>query len=112
MKKYKNRSPYAVVTILIMTLLANSFFISKAVLAAESESKEAVQFNANTTLADNLTALKGKTVTVALSSGQTITGMVGEVKGNLLHLVKLSQKDFYDALVVLDHISAIETKVR
>jgi hypothetical protein len=37
---------------------------------------------------------------------------VSDVKGNLLHLAKLSQKEFYDALVAIDHITAIETKVR
>jgi hypothetical protein len=112
MKRSKNGSTYAIMTVLLMVLLANLFFISKVALAAEPESKEAVQFNVNTSLADNLAVLKGKTVTVSLSSGQTITGMVGDVKGNLLHLVKLSQKDFYDALIVIDHIGAIETRVR
>jgi hypothetical protein len=112
MKQSKISSTYAIVTVLTMILLANLFFISRGALAVETDSKEAVQLNVKTSLADNLAALKGKTVTVALSSGQTITGMVGDVKGNLLHLVKLSQKEFYDALIVIDHISAIETKVR
>jgi hypothetical protein len=112
MQTSKRRSTYAIMTVLTMVLWAGLLFISKEALAAETESKEAVQFNVNTSLADNLAALKGKTVTVALSSGQTITGIVGDVKGNLLHLVKLSQRDFYDALLVIDHISAIETKVR
>ncbi len=73
---------------------------------------EAVQFNVDASMADNLSMLKGKTVTVYLASGQTITGTVNDAKGNLLHLVKLSQKDFFDALVAIDHIAAIDTKAR
>jgi hypothetical protein len=73
---------------------------------------EAVQFNVSTSMADNLSLLKGKTVTVYLVSGQTITGTVNDVKGNLLHLGKLSQKDFFDALIAVDRISAIDARVR
>jgi small nuclear ribonucleoprotein (snRNP)-like protein len=68
--------------------------------------------NAAIPLADNLIALKGKTVAVSLSSGQTMTGVVKEVQNNLLHLEKLSQKEFFDALIRVDQIIAIEVRVR
>ncbi|MEN6438640.1 MAG: hypothetical protein ABFD97_08655 [Syntrophobacter sp.] len=74
--------------------------------------KETAQFNVNTSMVENLTTLKGKAVTIYLASGQTITGTINDVKGNLLHLGRLSQKDFYDALVAVDRISSIEMKVR
>jgi hypothetical protein len=63
-------------------------------------------------LIENLAALKGKTVTVTLSSGQAVSGVVKDVKNGLLHLEKLSQKDFFDAVVVVDKISAVEVRVR
>ncbi len=85
---------------------------SISLISSAAAGTEPAQFNVNTSIADNLTALKGKIVTVYLTSGQTITGTVNEVKGNLLHFIKLSQKDFFDALVSIDHISAIDTKVR
>ena len=88
------------------------FMTPRGVLAGDTEAKPSFQFNVNTSMADNLTALKGKSVTVTLSAGQTITGIVGDVKGNLLSLSKISQKEFYDALVSIDHISAIETRAR
>jgi hypothetical protein len=69
-------------------------------------------FNLSASMADNLSMLKGRTVTIYVASGQTITGTVNEVRGNLLHLVKLSQKDFFDALIAIDRIAAIDTKVR
>jgi small nuclear ribonucleoprotein (snRNP)-like protein len=68
--------------------------------------------NAAIPLADNLVALKGKTITVSLSSGQAMTGVVKEVQNNLLHLERLSQKEFYDALIRVDLIVAIEVRAR
>ena len=112
MRRFQSRRMVAMSTVTIVVLLSSLLFISTGALAVEAGSKDAAQFNVNTSLSDNLIALKGKIVTVTLSSGQAMTGTVGDVKGNLLHLVKLSQKDFYDALVVIDRISAIETKVR
>jgi hypothetical protein len=37
---------------------------------------------------------------------------VKDVKDNVLHLEKISQKEFYDALIRVDLISAIEARVR
>ena len=70
------------------------------------------QFDISASMQENLSMLKGKTVTVYLATGQTIIGTVNDVKGNLLHLTKLSQKDFFDALIAIDRISAIDTRVR
>jgi len=93
----------------IAAVLGPSLIYAESVMAAETD---AIQFNVSASMADNLFMLKGKTVTVYLASGQTITGTVNDVKGNLLHLIKLSQKEFFDALVEVDRISAIETRVR
>lgn len=104
-------SKHTLVAIIALTMLFgfNLFLNAKYVPAAEPE---AAQFNVDTSMAENLAMLKGKSVTISLASGQTITGVVSNVKGNLLHLSKISQKEFYDALVAIDRISAIETKVR
>jgi hypothetical protein len=80
--------------------------------ACAAEAKGAVQLNAGITLTDNLVALTGKPVTVYLAGGQSMTGIVKEVKNGLLHLEKLSQKDFFDALVSVDKIAALDTRVR
>ncbi len=56
--------------------------------------------------------LKGKIITVTLSSGQSVSGVVHDVKNGLLHLEKLSQKEFYDAIIVVNKISAVEARVR
>jgi hypothetical protein len=71
-----------------------------------------MDFNISQSLADNLLACKGKSVTVTLQAGQSVTGLVKDVKNDLLHLEKLSQKEFYDALIVLTHVCAVEVRVR
>jgi len=109
MKRLTKKQTLVTLIALAMIFGGNIFMTATIVSAAETE---AVQFNVSASMADNLVALKGKSVTVSLASGQTITGTVNDVKGNLLHLVKISQKEFYDALIALDRISAIETKVR
>ena len=108
MRKSIGRQALPAAVALLMILGFNC--IQAAYLSA-AESNETA-FNLSASMADNLSMLKGKTVTVYLVSGQTLTGTVNDVKNNLLHLGKLSQKDFFDALVEIDRISAIDTRVR
>lgn len=97
----------------LMVLLLVDLVFTIPTTQAAAGPKDYVQLNAAIPLADNLIALKGKTVVaVFLSSGQTMTGIVKEVQNNLLHLEKLSQKDFYDALIRVDMIYAIEVRAR
>jgi hypothetical protein len=97
---------------LLIALSAGSALMVKSSPAGEPEKAEAVQLNVNISLADNLAALKGKTVTVTLSAGQSLTGTVKEIKNGLLHLEKLAGKEFYDALVVIEDISVVEIRAR
>jgi sRNA-binding regulator protein Hfq len=98
--------------IILMALLLGNLLNAMQTAQAAAGPKENVQLNAAIPLADNLIALKGKTVAVFLSSGLTMTGVVKEVQNNLLYLEKLSQKEFYDALVRVDMIVAIEVRAR
>ena len=107
-----NRNILIVTAGVLVTLLVMNLYVMIQNLQAAGESKEHLQLSAGITLADNLTTFKGKTVTVILKSGQSMTGIVKEVKNNLLHLEKISQKEFYDALITIGHISAIEARVR
>ena len=111
MKGFK-RKFFLVAAVVLLTLLVMNLHVMLQTLQAAGESKEYLQFNAGITLTGNLTVFKGKTVTVILKSGQSMTGIVKEVKTNLLHLEKISRKEFYDALIIVDHISAIEARAR
>jgi small nuclear ribonucleoprotein (snRNP)-like protein len=97
----------SIVAILVLFCMAGLVFSVHTVQAARE-----MQLYAGIDLQDNLLAFKGKSVTITLSSGKQMTGIVKDVKNNLLHLERLSLKDFYDALLRIDHISAIEARVR
>jgi len=98
--------------VMVAALLMTSLTFAIHSVQAAGEGKQFVQLNSGISLADNLTALKGKAATVFLSSGQSMTGIVKDVNANILHLEKISEKEFYDALIRVDMISAIEARVR
>jgi secreted PhoX family phosphatase len=98
--------------VMVAALLMISLAVAVQPVQAAGEGKQYVQLNSGISLADNLTALKGKTATVFLSSGQSMTGIVKDVNANILHLEKISEKEFYDAIIRIDMISAIEARVR
>ena len=98
--------------------LAILFTLTVFILPAEAEAKsevvaiEGVSYNVNSSLADNLKSLVGKKVCVSLDSGKTLTGIVKKVGNHLIHLEKLEGKDFFDALLRIEDISAISTRFR
>ena len=98
---------FALTAVLLLNVMA-----ALQTAQAAAGPKEYVQLNAAIPMADNLIAMKGRTVTVSLTSGQIVTGVVKEVQNNLLHLEKLSQKEFYDSIIRVDLIVAIEVRVR
>ena len=59
-----------------------------------------------------LKANNGKRVTVKLNSGDELTGTVGAVSDDLVHLRELSGKEFFDAVVDTDEISALIIRTR
>jgi hypothetical protein len=61
-------------------------------------------------IAEALTARIGKPVTLVLDSGTEIGGTVAEVRGATVVLRALAGKDFYDALVVLDDVAAVQVR--
>jgi len=71
--------------------------------------------NARLGIADNLRALAAakKAVTVVLKGGEkSYTAKIGEVGDHYVLLSELSGKEFYDALVALDEIAALEVRAR
>lgn len=99
-------------TVLLLTLIVSGSVAAPEFSSAAETPEVAPQLNVGIPLAENLTSLKGKTVTVTLSSGQAFSGAVKDVKNGLLHLERLPQKDFFDAIIVMDKISAVEVRVR
>lgn len=73
---------------------------------------ETIKYLVNASISDNLKSLAGKQVYVTLDSGKTFAGFVKEVGDHLLHLEKLQDKDYFDALIKIQNISAIDTRFR
>ncbi len=100
---------------LVMALVAASTAFGTGPAAAEVKKATAVEwarFDTSFPLKENLKTFLGRDVHLLLRSGQTIQGYVKSVGDHFVHLEKLAGRDFYDALVRIDDISAVEAKFR
>ena len=59
-----------------------------------------------------LAARKGKPVTVRLSGGQELTGVVREATAKLVVLGALSGREFFDAAIPLEKIEAVLVRTK
>ena len=97
----------------MVVMLGSSFLITEGMSAEKKEKKETVEYKLNFSFEDNLLLFKGKYVRVTLSSGQSMSGYVKDVQSGLLHLEKLGGgRDFHDALIRTENISAMDAKFR
>lgn len=78
------------------------------VLAEEA----AFSLKASETMREVLSGYTGKKVTLRLESGDEIEGTVTMVGNSLLHIAKLSGREFYDAVVSIDKIIAVRMRMR
>jgi len=88
------------------------FFALPAQVEAKSKvaAIEGMSYNVNASLEDNLKSLIGKKVLVTCVSGVTFSGFVKEVGNHLIHLEKLGGKDYFDALIRIENICAVEAQ--
>jgi len=111
----KRKSQLAMLfAVMIILYWGMTIFIEAEVQAQQKKvtDLERVKFDLGSSLADNIKAFAGKDIFIHLKSGKTMQGYVKSVGNGLLHLEKLTGKDFYDALVKIEDISAIEAKFR
>lgn len=99
--------------VIILAMLFSAVFLT---LPAEVKAKvvavEGVSYNVNSSLVDNLRSLVGRKIYVTLDSGKTVAGFLKEVGDHLIHLEKLDGREFFDALIRIEDINAIETRFR
>jgi hypothetical protein len=109
----KRRVRFVCSAILALTLCCGaSIFFQAEAQPKKATALEGVRFDTAASLADNLKIFAGKDVIIHLRSGKTLQGYVRSVGNGLLHLEKLAARDFYDALVRMEDISAMEAKFR
>jgi len=103
-------------TFAVTFMVSLAMVLTLPVMAGAAKPKvvaiEGVDYNVNASLRANLEALKGKRVYLTLTSGKTVSGRVGPVGEHLVHIEKLVGKEYFDALVRLKDISAIDTMFR
>ena len=98
--------------IAVLFSIAPFTFPKEAIAKSKVVAPEGMSYNVNSSLADNLKSLVGKKVSVTIVSGKTISGFIKEVGPHLIHLEKLEGKDYFDALIRIENISAIEAMFR
>ena len=100
--------------ITIVVLFSTVFFtLPKEVVARPKVvAIEGMSYNVDSSLEDNLKLLVGKKVLVSCVSGKTLSGFVKKVGNHLIHLEKLGGQEFFDALIRIENISAIDAKFR
>jgi hypothetical protein len=60
----------------------------------------------------NLEKFLGQRVTISLIGGGELQGVISKVGATALYLAELTGKEFFDAVVRLDHVSAVTVKMR
>jgi len=60
----------------------------------------------------NLERFLGERITINLIGGGELQGVVSKVGVTTLYITELTGKEFFDAVVRLDHISAVTVKMR
>lgn len=94
--------------VLVITLFCLVVYAPR--LSAQEKSYELK--SAAATVKDILSENIGKRVIVRMDTGDNLEGTVNKVGDSLVHLAKISGRDFYDAAVRIDKISAVIFKVR
>lgn len=87
--------------------------VSSVVLCATAASAES-PFNASKSMRENLKALAGakKTVTVVLGNGKEYRAQIAGVGDDELLLTGIAGREFFDVLVDMDEIVAVEAQAR
>jgi len=110
-EKYCILNFFCMVTVLLFVsvfiIFPKNVFAKQEVVAIEG-----MGYNVNSSMTDNLKSLVGKKVSITTISGKTFSGVIKEVGNHLIHLEKLESKEFYDALILIENISAVEALFR
>ncbi|TDI66376.1 MAG: hypothetical protein E2O88_09125 [Bacteroidetes bacterium] len=94
MKKYLS-------LLLISGILFTSNVVAEPLSVGNSDSIQSI-----------LSAQKGNRVTIMLTSGNELTGKVGEVNSKIVHLIELSGKEFFDAVTAIKKIEAVVIRTK
>ena len=98
--------------VIIVAALFSLLFLGLQAEARSVVPIEGRKFDVSVSMKDNLKEFAGNNVFVHLRSGKTLEGYVKAVGNDFVHLEKLAGRDFYDAFIRIEDISAMEAKFR
>jgi hypothetical protein len=64
------------------------------------------------TMRDALAKLTGKDAEIVLTNGKSYRGKIGSVGSETVLVTQIAGKEFYDVLIELDEVAAVELRVR
>ncbi len=88
------------------------YLLFLSLLFCQTLRADAVSLGADDDIESVLAEHTGKYVTVVLESGKEFTGKIGSVNDDALHLMELSGKEFYDAVIDTGDVAAVVIRVR
>ena len=91
-----------------LLIIVAGFILWQGGAVAEEKS----EFNPYVGIKENFLVNVGKRISVRTESGETIEGSIARVGDHLVHISKLSGKDFYDAIVRMDKIESFSFRAR
>jgi len=92
--------------------LSSTYILQEAKKKTKVVPIKGISYNVNASLTDNLKSFTGKKVNITLNSGKTFGGIVKKVGDQLVHLEKINGKDYFDALIRIEDISALDARFR
>ncbi len=98
--------------LVLVAALFSLIFLGAYAEAKSIEPIEGSKFDVSASIKDNLKFFAGRDVSLHLRSGKTLQGYIRAIGNDFVHLEKIAGRDFYDALIRIDDISAIEVKFR
>jgi hypothetical protein len=109
----KRADRIALAAVAAVVLFAAMFVICPVAAQARSAvAVEGAKFDTAGTIKDNLKIYVGKDVVIHLRSGKSVQGYVESIGDHLIHVEKLTGRDFYDALIRIEDITAFEARFR
>jgi hypothetical protein len=93
-------------------MLAATLLVGAATVGRADEPAKA-GLTTTGSLKDALSRLgEGRDVEIVLSNGKSYRGKLGTVGNDTVLLTQIAGKEFYDVLIVLDEVAAVELRVR
>jgi hypothetical protein len=97
-----------VTRVLMGLVVAILLLTSQSILCAQDK----IELQPPAGIREILTEFTGKRVSVTLDSGAELGGIITKVGDHLVHISRLTGKEYFDALIRIDKISSVTIRTR